>query len=108
MRYINDFLRVPNLLHEQLAAGTRRFTGQQPCRRALLARPLDGGLYAYVRLDAHGRRCRDGGRVVNVATVTAIGVNAAGRREVLGCGDVITGEDGAGWTAFPRDLVNGD
>lgn len=95
MRYINDFLRVPNLLHEQLAAGTRRFTGQQPCRRALLARPLDGGLYAYVRLDAHGRRCRDGGRVVNVATVTA-------------SGDVITGEDGAGWTAFPRDLVNGD
>lgn len=41
---------------------------------------------------------------MNVATVTAIGVNAEGCREVLGC-DVITTEDGAGWTAFLRDLV---
>jgi putative transposase len=36
--------------------------------------------------------------------VVAVAVNAAGQREVLGC-DVITGEDGAGWTAFLRDLV---
>ena len=42
--------------------------------------------------------------MVNVATVTAIGVNIEGYREVLGC-DVITTEDGAGWTAFLRDLV---
>ena len=71
---------------------------------AFRSRPLDGGPYAYVWLDAHTQRCRDGGRIVNVATVTAIGVNASGHREVLGC-DVITSEDGAGWTAFLRDLV---
>ena len=71
---------------------------------AFRCRPLDGGPYAYVWLDAHSQRCRDGGRIVNVATVTAIGVNASGHREVLGC-DVITSEDGAGWTAFLRDLV---
>jgi transposase-like protein len=71
---------------------------------AFRSRPLDGGPYAYVWLDAHSQRCRDGGRIVNVATVTAIGVNADGHREVLGC-DVITSEDGAGWTAFLRDLV---
>jgi len=67
-------------------------------------RPLDAGPYAYLWIDAQTQRCRDGGRVVNVATVTAIGVNAEGYREVLGC-DVITTEDGAGWTAFLRDLV---
>jgi putative transposase len=67
-------------------------------------RPLDGGPYAYLWIDAQTQRCRDGGRVVNVATVTAIGVNADGYREVLGC-EVITTEDGAGWTAFLRDLV---
>jgi putative transposase len=67
-------------------------------------RPLDAGSYAYLWIDAQTQRCRDGGRVVNVATVTAIGVNAEGYREVLGC-DVITTEDGAGWTAFLRDLV---
>jgi putative transposase len=67
-------------------------------------RPLDAGPYAYLWIDAQTQRCRDGGRVVNVATITAIGVNAEGYREVLGC-DVITTEDGAGWTAFLRDLV---
>jgi len=67
-------------------------------------RPLDAGPYAYLWIDAQTQRCRDGGRVVNVATVTAIGVNAEGYREVLGC-DVITTEDGAGWTAFLRDLA---
>ena len=34
----------------------------------------------------------------------ATGVNADGHREVLGL-DVLTSEDGAGWTAFLRSLV---
>ena len=67
-------------------------------------RPLDGGPYAYVWLDALTQRCRDGGRIVNVAVVIATGVNADGHREILGV-DVITSEDGAGWTAFLRGLV---
>lgn len=71
---------------------------------AFRTRPLDGGPYAYLWIDAQTQRCREAGRVVNVATVNAIGVNAEGRREVLGC-EVITSEDGAGWTAFLRDLV---
>jgi putative transposase len=71
---------------------------------AFRSRPLDGGPYPYVWLDAHTQRCREDGRIVNVAVVVAVAVNAAGQREVLGC-DVITGEDGAGWTAFLRDLV---
>jgi putative transposase len=41
---------------------------------------------------------------VNVATVIATGVSADGHREILGV-DVLTDEDGAGWTAFLRDLV---
>jgi putative transposase len=71
---------------------------------AFRTRPLDTGPYAYLWIDAQTQKCRDGGRVVNVATVTASGVNAQGYREILGC-DVITSEDGAGWTAFLRDLV---
>ena len=38
------------------------------------------------------------------ATVIATGVSAEGHRELLGV-DVLTGADGAGWTAFLRDLV---
>ncbi len=67
-------------------------------------RPLDQGPYTFVWLDAMTQRCRDGGRVVNVVTVIAIGVNGDGHREVLGI-DVITSEDGAGWTSFLRSLV---
>jgi transposase-like protein len=67
-------------------------------------RPLDGGPYTYVLVDALTQKVREEGRMVNVACVTATGVNADGHREVLGL-DVITTEDGAGWTAFLRGLV---
>jgi len=67
-------------------------------------RPLTGGSYPFVWLDAMTQRCREGGRVMNVVTVIATAVNADGRREVLGV-DVITSEDSSGWTAFLRRLV---
>ncbi len=71
---------------------------------AFRSRPLDAGPYTYVWLDALLLKVREGGRVVNVATVIATGVNNEGKRESLGF-DVITTEDGAGWTAFLRSLV---
>jgi putative transposase len=67
-------------------------------------RPLDAGPYTYVWVDALVQRVREDGRVQNVAVVCATGVNVTGHREVLGV-DVITVEDGAGWTAFLRGLV---
>ncbi len=67
-------------------------------------RPLDEGPYAYLWLDAQVQKVREGGRVVNVATVIAIAVNSDGHREVLGM-DVFTSEDGSGWTAFLRGLT---
>jgi len=71
---------------------------------AFRGRDLSEHAYPYLWLDATCIKCRDGGRVVNVAVVIAIGVNDAGHREVLGM-DVITVEDGAGWTAFVRSLT---
>jgi transposase-like protein len=67
-------------------------------------RPLDAGPYTYVWADALTQRVREGGRIVNVAVVIAVGVNADGHREVLGV-DLITVEDGAGWLAFFRGLI---
>lgn len=67
--------------------------------RALSAR------YPYVWLDATYLKARQDGRVVWVAVVIAIGVNATtGLREVLGL-DVGPSEDGAFWLAFLRGLV---
>jgi transposase-like protein len=67
-------------------------------------RPLDAGPYSYIWVDALTQKVREGGRIVNVAVVVATGVNADGHREILGL-DLITTEDGAGWTAFLRGLV---
>ena len=71
---------------------------------AFRTRPLDAGPYADVALDATTQKVREGGRVVDVAVVIATGVNADGRREVLGF-DTVTTENGAGWLAFLRGLV---
>ena len=71
---------------------------------AFRSRPLDGGPYSYVWLDALTQKVREGGRIVNVAVVIATAVNANGNREILGT-DVVTTEDGAGWLAFLRSLV---
>lgn len=71
---------------------------------AFLSRPLDGGPYLYLWLDALTQKVREAGRIVNVSVVVATAVNVEGRREVLGM-DVGTSEDGAFWLAFLRSLV---
>jgi transposase-like protein len=68
------------------------------------SRPLDGGPYAFIWIDALTQKVREGGRTVNVHCLIATGVNAAGCREILGA-DVTSSEDGAGWLAFLRGLV---
>jgi transposase-like protein len=70
---------------------------------AFRARPLEGP-FPYVWLDALVVRCRDDAlRMSGVCCMVAVGVNAEGRREVLGV-ELATAEDGAGWTSFLRGL----
>ncbi len=68
------------------------------------SRPLDAGPYTFIAADALVLKVREGGRVVNVHALLATGVNADGHREILGL-QVTSGEDGAGWLAFFRDLT---
>ena len=72
--------------------------------RSFLERPLDGGPYRYLWLDALTQRVREEGRIAQVSVVVATAVNADGKREVLGI-DVGTSEDGASWLSFLRSLV---
>ncbi|MBF6445559.1 IS256 family transposase [Nocardia farcinica] len=71
---------------------------------AFRTRPLDQGPYTFVAADALALKVRENGRVINVHALVATGVNAEGYREILGI-QVTSGEDGAGWLAFFRDLV---
>ncbi|MFC8043333.1 IS256 family transposase [Nocardia sp. NPDC057353] len=71
---------------------------------AFRTRPLDQGPYTFLAADALVLKVRENGRVVNVHALIATGVNSEGYREILGL-QVTSGEDGAGWLAFFRDLV---
>ena len=70
-----------------------------------LDRPLDGGLYCYLWLDALTQKVREAGRIVNVSVVVATAVNAEGRREIVGL-DVGASEDGAFRMAFLRSVAD--
>ena len=68
------------------------------------SRPLDAGRYTFMWTGALTQKVREGGRTVNVHALIATGVNAGGRREILGL-DVASSEDNAGWLAFLRGLA---
>jgi len=70
---------------------------------AFRSRPIEGE-HPYVWLDATYHKVREGGRVVSLATVVAVGVNTEGWRQILGV-DVGPSEDQAFWTAFLRSLI---
>jgi transposase-like protein len=70
--------------------------------RDFLARPIEGD-WPYVWLDATYVKVREAGRIVSVAVTIAVGVNADGRREVLGMA-VGSSEAETFWLDFLRSL----
>jgi putative transposase len=66
-------------------------------------RPLDGGEYPYLWLDAKIERVREPGGVRQKCLVIAKGVSAAGRQEILGF-DVGEAETESCWREFLRSL----
>jgi putative transposase len=70
--------------------------------RDFLARPIEGD-WPYLWLDATYVKVREAGRIVSVAVTIAVGVNADGRREVLGMA-VGSSEAETFWLDFLRTL----
>jgi putative transposase len=68
-----------------------------------LNRPLEGD-WPYIWLDATYLKVRRDGRIVSVAVIIAVGVNSAGRREVLGM-TIGASEAETFWTDFLRKLA---
>lgn len=71
--------------------------------KAFLERPIEGD-WPYLWIDATYVKVRRGGRIVSVAVIIAVGVNADGRREVLGM-EIGTSEAEPIWTEFLRKLT---
>src|ERR1700693_1606069 len=70
--------------------------------KTFLDRPIEGD-WPYLWIDATYVKVRENGRTVSVAVILAVGVNADGRREVLGM-DIGASEAETFWTAFLRKL----
>ncbi len=71
--------------------------------KAFLDRPIEVE-WPYLWIDATYLKVRRGGRIVSVAVIIAVGVNADGRREVLGM-EIGTSEAEPIWTEFLRKLT---
>ena len=68
-----------------------------------LDRPIEGD-WPYVWIDATYLKVRQNGRIISVAVIIAVGVNADGRREVLGM-DIGVSEAATFWIEFLRKLT---
>src|SRR6185437_15670836 len=101
MEKLVEALGITRLSKSQVSEMAKDLDGQV---EAFRTRPLDAGPYTFVAADALVLKVCEGGRIVNVHALLATGVNAEGYREILGL-HVTTGEDGAGWLAFFRDLA---
>lgn len=66
-------------------------------------RERDLGRYRYVVLDAQYEKVRQGGQVLDAAVLIACGVDAGGRRDILGC-SVSLSEAEVHWRAFLTSL----
>src|SRR6201985_1930841 len=101
MEELVETLGITRLSKSQVSEMARDLDAQV---EAFRTRPLDAGPYTFVAADALVLKVREGGRVVNVHALIAVGVNADGHRELLGL-QVASAEDGAGWLGFFRDLT---
>lgn len=70
---------------------------------AFLDRPIEGD-WPYLWIDATYVKTRQAGRIVSVAVIVAVGVNADGRREILGM-DIGSSEAEIFWKDFLRKLA---
>ena len=89
--------------HERVQSQVSRLCEEIDERvKAFLDRPLEDD-WPYVWLDATYVKVRRNHRIVSVAVIVAVGVNADGRREVLGM-DIGPSEAETFWTEFLRKL----
>lgn len=72
---------------------------------AFRCRPLGETAFPYLWLDATYLKVREGGRVVSMAALVAIGVAVTGERRVLGLELAAGNDEGSAWPTFIRGLV---
>src|ERR671933_1939813 len=102
-RAVDDLVQAMGASGVSKSQVSRLCAGLDERGGAFLPRPIEGE-WPYLWLDATYVRVRQAGRIVSVAATIAVGVNADGRREILG---MATGASEAEvfWTDFLRALA---
>jgi transposase-like protein len=101
--------RVDELAQAMGLAGIDKSRVSRLCKEidervgAFLERPLEGE-WPYLWLDATYLKVREGGRIVSVAAIIAVAVDAEGRREIVGL-HLGPSEAETFWAKFLKDLV---
>src|SRR3712207_699058 len=101
--------RVDELVQAMGLAGIGKSTVSKLCKEidervsGFLDRPLEGE-WPYLWLDATYLKVREGGRIVSVAAIIAVAVDAEGRREIVGLG-LGPSEAETFWSGFLKGLV---
>ena len=102
-RSVDDLVRAMGLEGASRSQVSRLCAEIDGRVRDFLARPIEGD-WPYLWLDATYVKVREAGRIVPVAVTIAVGVNADGRREVLGMA-VGASEAEPFWLDFLRSLA---
>ena len=101
--------RVDDLVQAMGLSGISKSTVSKLCKDiddrvgAFLDRPLTGE-WPYLWLDATYLKQREGGRIVDVAAIIAVAVDAEGRREIVGL-HIGPSEAETFWSTFLKSLV---
>jgi putative transposase len=101
--------KVDDLVQAMGLSGIGKSTVSKRCKdidervNAFLSRPLVGE-WPYLWLDATYLKQREGGRIVSVAAIIAVAVNAEGKREIVGL-HIGPSEAETFWSAFLKSLV---
>ncbi len=104
-RRVDDLVRALGIAGISKSEVSRICAGLDAEVSAFRSRSLAGTACPYLWLDATYLRVREGGHVVSMAALVAVGVAASGERRVLGLELSPGNDEGSAWPAFIRGLV---
>ena len=103
-RRVDDLVRALGLEGISKSEVSRICAGLDAEVEAFRGRPLADQAYPYLWLDATYLKVREGGHVVAMACLVAIGVAGSGERRVLGLELSAGNDEGSAWPRFLRSL----
>lgn len=101
--------KVARIMEELCGKEFSKSTVSQACKQldaeveAFRKRPIEGGHYPFLMLDATYFKVREDHRIVSKAFMIAVGITATGEREVLGF-DLYDDESNSTWRSFIHSL----